>query len=73
MSKELPLAPFERIAKNAGANRIASDAVEELRDMTEEKAEELAKDAVTFCKHARRKTIKVDDIEMIKRTLEKER
>lgn len=72
MSEELPLAPFDRIAKNAGANRVSSSAIEELRDFTEEKAEDLAKDAVTFCKHAKRKTVKVEDIEMIKRMLEKE-
>jgi DNA-binding protein len=62
---ELPLAPFERIAKKAGAKRISAEAVEELRNTIEDMALELAKHAVDFAHHARRKTVKESDIKLI--------
>jgi histone H3/H4 len=62
---ELPLAPLKRVAKNAGADRISEDAVKELREVVEEIANDLAKDAVTATKHAGRVTIKKEDIDLV--------
>jgi len=60
----LPNAPIERIIRNAGAERVSEDAVEELKEAVEELAAELATDASEMADHAERKTVTKDDIEM---------
>ncbi len=59
---ELPLAPVKRIIKQAGAHRVAQDAVEELRDELEEHAKERARSAKEYAEHAGRKTVQADDV-----------
>ena len=61
----LPLAPLKRVAKKAGAARISEGAVIALRDVVEEIAEDLAKDAIIATKHAGRVTIKAKDIKLV--------
>lgn len=63
----LPLAPFERILKDAGAKRVSKTAMKEFAAMTEEIADDLARDAVKFAKHAGRKTVTGEDIRLAKR------
>ena len=58
----LPNAPVERIIRNAGAERVSKEAVEELKQAVEELGEEIALDASELADHADRNTIKKEDI-----------
>ncbi|MCK5321876.1 MAG: histone family protein [Candidatus Aenigmarchaeota archaeon] len=62
---EISIAPFYRILKNAGAQRVSDDAAKELCETVETLAEELASEVVKVAKHANRKTIKPEDIDLI--------
>ena len=61
---ELPIAPVKRLIKDAGATRISEDAAIKLADVLEEIGEDLARDATKLAKHAGRKTVKAEDIEL---------
>lgn len=58
----LSLSGFEKVAKRAGVKRLSKDALEELRDVMEELAFEIAKDATQISQHAGRRTVKKKDI-----------
>jgi len=60
----LPLATVERIMRTAGADRISNDAVKAAADRAESLIENLTKDAVILSKHAGRKTVTAEDIEL---------
>lgn len=61
---ELPIAPIKRLLKNAGASRISDEAAIKLAEVLEEIGEDLARDATKLAKHAGRKTVKAEDIEL---------
>jgi histone H3/H4 len=66
-AKMLPVAPFERVAKRAGAERTSGEGLKALRDAAEDYAEGLAREAVVFAKHAGRKTVKAEDVRLAMR------
>jgi histone H3/H4 len=65
--QRLPLAPFERILKDAGAKRVSKSAMKEFAIVIERLADEIALDSVKFAKHAGRKTVTSDDIRLVKK------
>ncbi|MHA2298222.1 MAG: histone family protein [Candidatus Hodarchaeales archaeon] len=64
MTEQFPLAPIDRLIRNANANRVSLEAVEELRTIVEELTLEIAKKAVTLSKHAGKKTLTREDIKL---------
>lgn len=60
----IPLASIERVARKAGIERISKEALEELKKLVEEIAEQLAYEAAELAKHAGRKTIRPEDIKL---------
>jgi histone H3/H4 len=60
----LPNAPVERILRNAGAERVSKEAVEELKKSLEEVGEDISADAVNMADHADRNTVKKEDVEL---------
>ena len=59
---ELSLAGIRRIMRKAGAERVSRDAVEVLRDATEDFVLRVAKVAVELAKHAKRRTVQKSDV-----------
>ena len=70
-SSELGLSSMYRILKKAGAERVSDESAEELRRVIEEIALEIAKNSVEMSKHAKRKTIKAEDVKLASKTLKK--
>jgi len=69
---DLQLAPMHRIIKNAGGERVSEAAANELRQVLEDIGLMIAKEALVFMNHARRKTVKDIDIRIAaERTLQK--
>lgn len=61
---ELPIAPFARIARKNGAERVSEDASKCLAEMAEEFVGQIVQEALKLAAHAGRKTIKSEDIKL---------
>ncbi len=62
--RSIPLAAMERIIEKAGAERIAEDAKQELKDICETLAAKYGERAAKFADHAGRKTVKEEDVKL---------
>lgn len=62
MVKDFPLLPLEKIAREAGAERVSHSALITMKEMLLEMSEGLAREAVKLSEHAKRVTIKREDI-----------
>ncbi len=61
---ELPLAPIDRILHQEGGERVSIEAAQLLRGYLEDLARKIARNAVELAKHAGRKTITKEDMEL---------
>ncbi len=61
---ELSISACERLIKKGGGERVSKEAAEELAKILEEIAVDISKQASTMALHAKRKTIKADDIRL---------
>ena len=66
MVKEFPLLPLEKILKKAGkeigADRVSESAVLELRNLMLDMSEKIALESVVAARHAKRVTVKREDV-----------
>jgi histone H3/H4 len=60
----IPLAAAERLLKTSGAERISDNAILSLTVRLELHGKKIAKRAWEFSKHAKRKTVTKDDIDL---------
>lgn len=67
---KLPLLPFERILKKAGALRVSHEAIEEFSKVMEERMVKIASEAAALAKHAGRKTVIEQDVREARRKLQ---
>lgn len=67
MVKDFPLSPLERVARKAGGERVSAPAVKELYTALLEISEQIAREAIAACRHAKRVTIKAEDVRLATR------
>lgn len=64
---ELPIAPLKRIIYSAGAKNVSDGAAAALGKVLEEYALDISAKAVELSKHAKRKTVTGEDIELARK------
>ena len=57
-------ARVEKLIKNAGAHRVAADAIKRLNEILTNRGTEIAKYAIELARHNGRKTVKENDIKL---------
>lgn len=60
----IPLASVDKLIRKAGAFRVSEGAAKELGAHLEKMTIEVAREAITYAEHAKRKTIKAEDIKL---------
>ncbi len=69
--EKLPLMPFERILKKAGAKRVSRGAMKEFAARMSDYLFRLAQEAATLANHAGRKTVLESDVKMARKKVTK--
>lgn len=69
MKQSIPLAAAEKLLKKAGASRVADQAKEQLREILEDIAQEIGKQALGLAQHAGRTTVKAEDVKLAAKNL----
>ncbi|HLD87447.1 MAG TPA: histone [Candidatus Nanoarchaeia archaeon] len=62
--KILALSAMEKLLKEGGCERVGEDAKKALKLILEEKARQITIKAIAYAQHAKRKTIKAEDIRL---------
>ena len=68
MVKDFPLTPLERVMRKAGAERVSESAIKEMKNILLEIADKISMDALAAAKHAKRVTIKREDVVLATRS-----
>jgi histone H3/H4 len=69
MTDEIKVAPMHSLIKRAGADRVSEESAVALGKVLEDIGVKIAKEALDFAKHAGRKTVKAEDIEIATRKI----
>ena len=64
VKRTIPIVAMEKILKKCGAERVSDKAKVMLKNIIEDKAEEISVQAIKYAYHAGRKTVKSDDIKL---------
>ena len=65
----ISLLSLERLMKKSGAKRVSEESKIAMRETLEDFAEQLTKKAMMFAEHAKRSTIKAEDIKLALKNL----
>lgn len=65
----LPKAPINRMFKQAGGDRLSSDARDLILENVEEYAMSLMKDCVSISRHVGRKTVMAEDVKLAEKLM----
>lgn len=67
MVKDFPASPLERVMRKAGAERVSTSAINEMLNILLEMTDRISSDAIAAARHARRVTVKREDIALATR------
>ena len=67
MVKDFPLYSLEKLARQAGAERVSTSALRALKEALLEISEQIARDSIKMAEHANRITIKREDVQLANR------
>ncbi|MDD3975652.1 histone family protein [bacterium] len=67
---ELPIAAVDRLIRKAGAERVSEEAAEALGKILSDVAIDISSQAIELAKHAKRKTVTAEDIQLATKTMQ---
>jgi len=67
MVKDFPESPLERVIRKAGADRVSSSAIKEMLNILLEMTDKISSEAIAAARHAKRVTVKREDIVLVTR------